>query len=136
VVWKEKRRLGGQAAVCPPPQPDDWQPATGSSGGFQGINLPGQAGNLAGRSTPVQNAFAGYPGDNGHSFLQRSLSLNSIILPQGLADVPHQVTDAGLGPLVAQSSLFILAGPFHGGKMSGQSQILLKNYLLNFSQIS
>src|SRR4030042_2344169 len=84
---------------------------------LQGFDLPGEAGDLAGRGAPVQGAFAGHPGDHRNGLLQCGLGLLRFILGHGLAHVAHRVLHSGLAALVAQPPLFILPGPLQGGYM-------------------
>jgi hypothetical protein len=89
-------------------------------GGFKGVYLSGQAGDFPSRGAPMQGTLAGYPGDYGSRLLKSSLRSFQILLGHGLAHVPHHVFNPGFFRLVASPTLFVLPGPFHGGKMSGQ----------------
>jgi hypothetical protein len=88
--------------------------------GLERVYLSGQAGYFPGRGAPMERPFGGYMGDDGSSLLQRSFSFFHIFLDHGLAHVPHQVFDSGFSGSIAGLALFVLAGPFHGGKVSGQ----------------
>jgi hypothetical protein len=89
-------------------------------GGFDGVNLSGQSGNFPGRGTPMERPFGGYMGDDGSSLFEGSFCFFQIILGHRLAHIPHQVFDSGFSGSIAGLALFILAGPFHSRKVSGQ----------------
>jgi hypothetical protein len=110
IFLEEKERMGETGSISPGKL----------LGGLKGVYLSGQAGDFPSRGAPMQGTLAGYPGDYGCRLLQSSLRSFQILLGYGLAHVPHHVFNPGFFRLVASPTLFVLPGPFHGGKMSGQ----------------
>jgi len=86
-----------------------------SGGAGEGVDLPGEAGNLASCGPPVQGAFAGHPGDGGDGAFQGRLGLFGILLGHRLAHLAHHVFDPGFTALVALPPFLVLSCPLQGG---------------------
>jgi hypothetical protein len=111
-----------------------WCLCGGFLSAFQSVDLAGEAGDFPGGSAPMQGAFAGDLGDDGHRLDQRGLSAGRVFLSYSLPHFPHHAFHPGLAALVPQMPFLILPGPLQRGNMSSQIIVLRKNCLVNLTQ--